>query len=203
MKLPDCWRGTHADWTAIGNSGHALNPGCDRSKRSLERQFRREVHRGAVPPRFRNRCPDAHRGPRFSNLPVPMRFNCTAYGFLDDSLKEDCATITISLERRDPKKGVEISVARSGCPLENGYAERRIRTLKAEEVPLNAYQDTHEARAHIGTCSHAGVQSETPAFGVRVSDTSGISTTNLLLTLRNCGLHKRMHYTTLHEEYIK
>ena len=46
--------------------------------------------------------------------------------------------------------GVEISVARRGCPWENGYAERLIRTLKEEEVHLNDYADIHEARDRIG-----------------------------------------------------
>ena len=46
--------------------------------------------------------------------------------------------------------GIEISVARRGCPWENGYAERLIRTLKEEEVHINAYDDIHEARARIG-----------------------------------------------------
>ena len=46
--------------------------------------------------------------------------------------------------------GIEISVARRGCPWENGYAERLIRTLKEEEVHLNDYQDIHEARERIG-----------------------------------------------------
>ncbi len=46
--------------------------------------------------------------------------------------------------------GIEISVARRGCPWENGYAERLIRTLKEEEVHLNDYQDIHEARNRIG-----------------------------------------------------
>ena len=45
---------------------------------------------------------------------------------------------------------IEISVARRGCPWENGYAERLIRTLKEEEVHLNDYEDIHEARARIG-----------------------------------------------------
>ncbi len=45
---------------------------------------------------------------------------------------------------------VEISVARRGCPWENGYAERLIRTLKEEEVYLNDYEDIHEARVRIG-----------------------------------------------------
>ena len=30
----------------------------------------------------------------------------------------------------------------------------------------------------------------------RVFDTYGISTTNLILTLRNCGLNKRMHFSS-------
>ena len=46
--------------------------------------------------------------------------------------------------------GIEISVARRGCPWENGYAERLIRALKEEEVHLNDYEDIHEARARIG-----------------------------------------------------
>ena len=46
--------------------------------------------------------------------------------------------------------GIEISVARSGCPWENGYAERVIRTLKEEEVHLNDYEDITEARERIG-----------------------------------------------------
>ena len=46
--------------------------------------------------------------------------------------------------------GVEISVARRGCPWENGYAERLIRTLKEEEVYLNDYQSITEARDRIG-----------------------------------------------------
>ena len=46
--------------------------------------------------------------------------------------------------------GIQISIARRGCPWENGYAERLIRTLKEEEVYLNDYQDIHEAREHIG-----------------------------------------------------
>ena len=45
---------------------------------------------------------------------------------------------------------IEISIARRGCPWENGYAERLIRTLKEEEVHLNDYEDIHEARTRIG-----------------------------------------------------
>ena len=48
------------------------------------------------------------------------------------------------------RHNIEISVARRGCPWENGDAERLIRTLKAEEVHLNDYQDITEARERIG-----------------------------------------------------
>ena len=44
---------------------------------------------------------------------------------------------------------IEISVAQRGCPWENGYAERLIRTLKEEEVHLNDYEDIIEARERI------------------------------------------------------
>ena len=37
-----------------------------------------------------------------------------------------------------------------GGAWENGYAERLIRTLKEEEVHLNAYEDIHEVRERIG-----------------------------------------------------
>ena len=48
------------------------------------------------------------------------------------------------------RHGIEISLAKRGCPWENGYAERLIRTLKEEEVHLNDYEDITEARARIG-----------------------------------------------------
>ena len=71
--------------------------------------------------------------------------------------------------------GVEISVARRGCPWENGYAERLIRTLKEEEVYLNDYEDIHEVRDCIGKPFIEQVyHPETPTFGVRVFDTYGI-----------------------------
>ena len=46
--------------------------------------------------------------------------------------------------------GIEISVARRGCPWENGYAERLIRTLKEKEVHLNDYEDITQVRDRIG-----------------------------------------------------
>ena len=44
----------------------------------------------------------------------------------------------------------DIEISYGECPWENGYAERLIRTLKEEEVHLNAYEDIHEARGRIG-----------------------------------------------------
>jgi len=41
-------------------------------------------------------------------------------------------------------------VSQRECPCENGHAEKLIRTLKEEEVHLNAYEDIREARVHIG-----------------------------------------------------
>ena len=48
------------------------------------------------------------------------------------------------------RHGVQISLAQRGCPWENGYAERLIRTLKEEEVHLNDYEDSIEAKKRIG-----------------------------------------------------
>ena len=42
--------------------------------------------------------------------------------------------------------GIEILVARRGCPWENGYVERLIRTLREEKIHFNDYEDIHEAR---------------------------------------------------------
>ena len=47
------------------------------------------------------------------------------------------------------RHGIEISVARRGCPWENGYAERLIRTLKEEEVHINDYDNITQARDRI------------------------------------------------------
>ena len=45
---------------------------------------------------------------------------------------------------------IEISLVHRGCPWENGYAERLIRTLKEEEVHLNDYEDIADANTCIG-----------------------------------------------------
>ena len=47
------------------------------------------------------------------------------------------------------RHGIEVSLARRGCPWENGYAERLIRTLKEEEVHLNDYDNISEVQARI------------------------------------------------------
>ncbi len=46
--------------------------------------------------------------------------------------------------------GTRISMAATGKPSENGYAERLIRTIKEEEVYLSDYQNMAEAREQLG-----------------------------------------------------
>jgi len=46
--------------------------------------------------------------------------------------------------------GVRISMADVGEAGQNGYAERRIRTIKEEEVDLSEYLDDHDAYQQIG-----------------------------------------------------
>ena len=46
--------------------------------------------------------------------------------------------------------GTQISMAATGKPAENGYAERVIRTIKEEEVYLSEYQTMAEAREQLG-----------------------------------------------------
>ena len=47
-------------------------------------------------------------------------------------------------------RGVTVSMAAVGCPEENGYAERLVRTLKEEHVSLSEYRDFEDARSQIG-----------------------------------------------------
>ena len=65
---------------------------------------------------------------------------------------------------------------------------------KRKEVNINDYQSITEARDRIGHFITQVYHQKRPHLGVRVFDTYGISTTNLILTLRNCGLNKRMHF---------
>jgi len=47
-------------------------------------------------------------------------------------------------------QGVQLSMAQTGEPTQNGYAERLIRTIKEEEVDLSDYEDYHDAYHQIG-----------------------------------------------------
>ncbi|MBI3424890.1 MAG: transposase, partial [Acidobacteria bacterium] len=47
------------------------------------------------------------------------------------------------------KRNVAISMAAVGHAEENGFAERVIRTIKAEEVALNEYPDLLSAQLHL------------------------------------------------------
>jgi putative transposase len=47
-------------------------------------------------------------------------------------------------------QGLQISMAGTGKPYENGYAERFMRTIKEEEVDLSEYNDFVDARDQIG-----------------------------------------------------
>ena len=48
------------------------------------------------------------------------------------------------------RNGIQISMAAVGCPTQNAYAERLMRTLKEEEVYLHDYQNFPEAYTRIG-----------------------------------------------------
>ena len=47
------------------------------------------------------------------------------------------------------KAGVQISMAETGEPTQNGYAERLMRTIKEEEVNLTEYEDFHDCYQNI------------------------------------------------------
>jgi len=47
------------------------------------------------------------------------------------------------------KAGVQISMAETGEPTQNGYAERLMRTIKEEEVNLTEYEDYHDCYQNI------------------------------------------------------
>ena len=93
--------------------------------------------------------------------------------------------------------GVEISVAQRGRPWENGYAERLIRTLKEEEVHLNDYQSITEARDRIGHFITQVYHQKRPHSALGYLTPMEFQRQKLVLTLRNCGLNKRMHYTAI------
>lgn len=47
-------------------------------------------------------------------------------------------------------RGANVSMAAAGCPEENGYAERLMRTIKEEHVSLTEYQNIADARLQVG-----------------------------------------------------
>ena len=84
----------------------------------------------------------------------------------------------------------------------NGYAERLIRTLKEEEVNINDYQSITEARDRIGHFITQVYHQKRPHSALGYLTPMEFSTTNLILTLRNCGLNKRMHFTPLYSAIL-
>ena len=91
--------------------------------------------------------------------------------------------------------GVEISgVSRRGCPWENGYAERLIRTLKEEEVDLNDYADIHEVRDRIGHFIEQVYHQKRPYSALGYLTPMEFERTKLGLNFLNCGLNKRWHF---------
>lgn len=46
-------------------------------------------------------------------------------------------------------KGIDVSMAKAGCPEDNGYAERLNRTIKEENIRIKAYKSVRQARQGI------------------------------------------------------
>ena len=95
------------------------------------------------------------------------------------------------------RHGIEISLARRGCPWENGYAERLIRTLKEEEVHLNDYKDVMEARDRIGHFITQVYHQKRPHSALGYLTPIEFQRQNLSLTLLIFGLNKRWHFKSL------
>ena len=121
--------------------------------------------------------------PNFSKLYKTYAFYqriCTAYGFLDHSLLA--------------QHSVEVSVARHGCPWENGYAERLIGTLKGEEVYLNDYENIRETRDRIGHFITQVYHQKRPHSALGCLTPMEFEQQNLDLTFLIFGLNKRWHF---------
>ena len=89
---------------------------------------------------------------------------------------------------------IEISVARRGCPWENGYAERLIRTLKEEYFHVNDYQDIQEASDRIGHFITQVYHQKRPHSALGYLTPLEFQRQNLSITLLNFGLNKRWHF---------
>jgi transposase InsO family protein len=93
-----------------------------------------------------------------------------------------CATGYVTLLQN---AGIAVSMSAPGCPTDNAFVERVIRTLKEEEVALNEYQDFEDAQKRIGQFLddvyntkrvHSALGYKTPAeyeAAMRLSQTEG------------------------------
>ena len=91
--------------------------------------------------------------------------------------------------------GIEISLAHRGCPWENGYAERLIRTLKEEEIHLNDYDDITDANTCIGHFIEQVSNQKRPHSALGYLTPIEFEQKKLVLTLRNSGLKNRWHFS--------
>jgi transposase InsO family protein len=93
---------------------------------NLSRSLDQHLSIGALKQGLSNHCPTIHHS--------------------DQGLQYAASAYTDLLKPGD----VKISMADVGCPEQNGYAERLMRTIKEEEVDLSEYEDFADARRQIG-----------------------------------------------------
>ena len=74
-----------------------------------------------------------------------LRYGAPEIHHSDRGIQYAASAYVAVLERH----GVQISMAAKGCPEENGYVERVMRTIKEEEVDLSEYDCFEDARAQI------------------------------------------------------
>lgn len=79
-------------------------------------------------------------------LQQALRGHCPEIHHSDQGIQYAATDYTELLRQ----SGVAISMAETGCPEQNGYAERLMRTIKEEEVDLSEYEDFSDARERIG-----------------------------------------------------
>ena len=96
-------------------------------KKAFDAEGAKESGTGCATPNRPGRCPTIHHS---------------------DQGGQYAATAYVNLLK---SKGVLISMASVGCPEENGYAERWMRTLKENHVQMSEYSDFWDAQAQIGT----------------------------------------------------
>jgi len=71
---------------------------------------------------------------------------CPLIHHSDQGLQYACKDYTDLLK----EEKLQISMAAIGKPEDNGFAQRLMRTIKAEEVDLSEYADFHDAYQRIG-----------------------------------------------------